>query len=90
MIMVIPIFVMLAAQYIPLFAAGIVPFTGPGSSLVGFMMNLEHMAVLLSLIIPVGAWLYRLTGNISAGAMTSAMITAWFFTTSSVIAPIPV
>ncbi len=89
-VMVIPIIIMMAAQYVPLFTAGIVPFTGPGSSLVGFMMNLEHMAVLLSLLLPIGAWLYRLTGNICAGSITSAMIAAWFFTTSSVIAPIPV
>ncbi|MEA1911753.1 MAG: hypothetical protein U9N32_08805 [Spirochaetota bacterium] len=44
----------------------------------------------IALLIPIGAWLYRLTGNTSAGAMTTAMIVAWFFTSSSVLAPIPV
>jgi hypothetical protein len=90
LLMILPLFLMLAVQYIPLYFTGVVPIVGPGASLIGFIMNLEHMIVLLSLILPVGAWLYRITGNTTAGAMTSALIVAWFFTTSSVLAPVPV
>ena len=90
LLMIIPLALMLAIQYIPLYMWGVVPIVGPGASLIGFIMNLEHMIVLLSLILPVGAWLYRITGSTTAGAMSSAMIAAWFFTTSSVLAPVPV
>ena len=90
LLMILPLILMLAVQYIPLYLTGVVPIVGPGASLIGFIMNLEHMIVLLSLILPVGAWLYRITGNATAGAMTSALIAAWFFTTSSVLAPVPV
>ncbi len=90
LLMILPLLLMLAVQYIPLYLTGVVPIVGPGASLIGFIMNLEHMIVLLSLILPVGAWLYRITGNATAGAMTSALIAAWFFTTSSVLAPVPV
>lgn len=90
LLMILPLLMMLAVQYIPLFVSGVVPIVGPGASLIGFIMNLEHMIVLLSLILPVGAWLYRITGSATAGAMTSALIVAWFFTTSSVLAPVPV
>ena len=90
LLMILPLLLMLAIQYVPLYLTGVVPIVGPGASLIGFIMNLEHMIVLLSLILPVGAWLYRITGSTTAGAMTSALIVAWFFTTSSVLAPVPV
>ncbi|MCK5735452.1 MAG: hypothetical protein KAH21_03195, partial [Spirochaetaceae bacterium] len=90
LLMILPLLLMLAIQYIPLFLTGVVPIVGPGASLIGFVMNLEHMIILLSLILPVGAWLYRITGSTTAGAITSALIVAWFFTSSSVLAPVPV
>ena len=80
----------MAIQYIPLFTLGRVPFIGPGGALVGFVINLEHMIVIQLLMIPVGSFLYEVTGKIYAGAILNALIVTWMFTSSSVIAPLPV
>ena len=45
--MIIPLLLHMALQYIPLFTTGAVPFVGPGGALVGFVINLEHMCLLL-------------------------------------------
>jgi hypothetical protein len=75
---------------VPLFTAGIVPFVGPGGALVGFVINIEHMIVLLALMVPVGTVLYEATGSVYPGAVLNALIVTWMFTSSSVIAPLPV
>ena len=36
-----PLLLLMAIQYIPLFTTGFVPFVGPGGALVGFVINLE-------------------------------------------------
>jgi len=90
LVMVIPLLFHYAIQYIPLYTAGIVPFVGPGGALVGFMINIEHMCVLLALMIPLGTCLYEATGNIYPGAILNALIVTWMFTSSSVIAPLPI
>ncbi len=89
-VMLVPLLVHMALQYIPLLTTGFVPFVGPGGALVGFVINLEHMCVLLALMIPVGTVLYEATGQIYAGAVLNALIVTWMFTSSSVIAPLPI
>jgi dienelactone hydrolase len=89
-VMIIPLIIHLAFQYVPIFLGGTVPFVGPGSALVGFVMNLFHMIIVLLLIIPVSTWFSELTGRITLGAVMNALLVTWMFTSSSVIAPIPV
>ena len=90
LVMIIPLAFMMALQYVPLYTAGIVPFVGPGGALVGFVINLEHMIVLLTLMVPVGTVLYEATGSVYPGAVLNALIVTWMFTSSSVIAPLPI
>jgi dienelactone hydrolase len=90
LVMLTPLLVHLAVQYIPIFLGGSVPFVGPGSALVGFVINLIHMVILMFLIIPLSTWFSELTGKIYVGALLNAMLVAWMFTSSSVIAPLPV
>ena len=54
------------------------------------MINLEHMCVLLALMIPISSLLYQATGQIYAGSVLNALIVTWMFTSSSVIAPLPI
>ena len=88
-VMLIPLLIHLAIQYIPIYLGGTVPFVGPGAALVGFVMNLFHMVIVLLLIIPVSTFFSEITGKIYLGAMVNAMLVTWMFTSSSVIAPIP-
>ncbi|NLN70780.1 MAG: hypothetical protein GX142_08390 [Chloroflexi bacterium] len=85
-----PLLLIMAVQYIPLFTIGFVPFVGPGGALVGFVINIESMVVLLALMIPLGSFLYEATGSVYPGAILNALIVTWAFTSSSVIAPLPV
>jgi hypothetical protein len=85
-----PLLLLMAIQYIPLFTTGFVPFVGPGGALVGFVINLESTILLLALMIPMGSVLYEATGNIYTGSILNALIITWAFTSSSVIAPLPV
>jgi len=90
LVMVIPLMFMMALQYVPLYLTGVVPFVGPGGALVGFVINIEHMIVLLALMIPIGTVLYEATGSVYPGAVLNALIVTWMFTSSSVIAPLPI
>ncbi|MBN2050478.1 MAG: alpha/beta hydrolase [Spirochaetales bacterium] len=87
---IIPLLVLMAAQYLPLFLTGVVPFVGPGGALVGFVINLEHMCVLLGMMVPLATFLYHSTGSIYPGAVLNALLVSWMFTSSSVIAPLPI
>jgi hypothetical protein len=89
-VMIVPLMFMMALQYVPLYVAGIVPFVGPGGAMVGFVINIEHMIVLLTLMVPVSTVLYEATGSIYPGAVLNALIVTWMFTSSSVIAPLPI
>jgi len=89
-VMVTPLLFHMALQYVPLFTTGFVPFVGPGGALVGFVINLEHMCVLLALMIPISSLLYQATGQIYTGSILNALIVTWMFTSSSVIAPLPI
>ena len=88
--MTIPLILFLAIQYVPLLAAGIVPFVGPGGMLASFTMNLFHIIGVLIMVVPVSTWFYQLTGKIYLGAFVNAAVVTWMFTSSQVIAPIPV
>ena len=90
LVMIIPLAFMMALQYVPLYTAGIVPFVGPGGALVGFVINIEHMIVLLALMVPVSTLMYEATGSVYPGAVLNALIVTWMFTSSSVIAPLPI
>ena len=90
LVMIIPLILFLMIQYVPLLTAGIVPFVGPGGSLASFTMNLFHIIGVLILVIPISTWFFQLTGKIYLGAMANAALVAWMFTSSQVIAAIPV
>jgi dienelactone hydrolase len=62
----------------------------PQNMLMIFGKYIEHMIILLALMIPLGSFLYEATGNIYPGAILNALIVTWMFTSSSVIAPLPV
>jgi hypothetical protein len=53
-------------------------------------MNLFHIIGVLILVIPISTWFFQLTGKIYLGAMVNAALVAWMFTSSQVIAAIPV
>jgi dienelactone hydrolase/uncharacterized protein YneF (UPF0154 family) len=90
LVMIVPLIFMMALQYVPLYTAGIVPFVGPGGALVGFVINIEHMIILLTLMVPIGTVLYQATGSVYPGAVLNALLVTWMFTSSSVIAPLPI
>jgi dienelactone hydrolase len=88
--MIVPLLLFLSVQYVPLLTAGIIPFVGPGGMLASFTMNLFHIIGVLILVIPISTWFYQLTGKIYLGALVNAALVTWMFTSSQVIAPIPV
>jgi dienelactone hydrolase len=88
--MIVPLILFLMVQYVPLLTVGIVPFTGPGGMLASFTLNLFHIIGVLIMVIPISTWFYQLTGRIYLGAFVNAALVAWMFTSSQVIAPIPV
>jgi hypothetical protein len=89
-VLVVPVILLLAVQYLPLFAAGLVPFVGPGGMFVAFIGDLFPMLLILSVAAVISTWFYQLTGTIYLGALLNALIVTWVFTSSQVIAPIPV
>jgi len=90
LVMIIPIILFMLVQYLPIFTVGVIPFVGPGGMLASFAMNLFHIIGVLILIIPIQTWFFQLTGKPYLGAVLNAAIVAWMFTSSQVIAPIPV
>jgi pimeloyl-ACP methyl ester carboxylesterase len=88
--MVVPLVLFLMVQYVPLLTVGIIPFVGPGGMMVSFTMNLFHIIGVLIMVVPISTWFYQLTGKIYLGALVNAALVAWMFTSSQVIAPIPV
>jgi pimeloyl-ACP methyl ester carboxylesterase len=90
LVMIIPIILFILVQYLPIFTVGVIPFVGPGGMLASFTMNLFHIIGVLILILPIQTWYFQLTGKPYLGAVLNAAIVAWMFTSSQVIAPIPV
>jgi dienelactone hydrolase len=86
----VPLILFMLIQYVPLFTVGIIPFVGPGGVLANFTMMLFHIIGVLILVVPLSTWFYQLTGKIYLGALVNAALVAWMFTSSQVIAPIPV
>jgi hypothetical protein len=89
-VLIIPLILFLMVQYVPLLAAGVIPFVGPGGMFIAFTHNLFHIIGVLIMIIPISTWFYQLTGKIYVGAILSAALVTWMFVSSQVIAPIPV
>ncbi len=88
--MVLPLVLFLMIQYVPLLTVGIIPFVGPGGVLASFTMNLFHIIGVLIMVVPISTWFFQLTGKIYLGAALNAALVTWMFTSSQVIAPIPV
>jgi hypothetical protein len=90
LVMIVPLVLFMLVQYIPIFTVGVVPFVGPGGMLASFTMNLFHIIGVLLMIIPLQTWFFQWTGRPYLGGILNAAIVAWMFTSSQVIAPIPV
>jgi hypothetical protein len=88
--LIVPLILFMLIQYLPLFLTGAIPFVGPGGMLANFTMSLFHIIGVLILVTPLSTWFYQLTGKIYLGAILNAALVAWMFTSSQVIAPIPV
>ena len=88
--MVIPLFLFMSVQYIPIFTMGVIPFVGPGGMLASFTMNLFHIIGVLIMVVPLQSWFFQWTGRPYLGAILNAALVAWMFASSQVIAPIPV
>jgi hypothetical protein len=90
LVMVVPLFLFLLFQYVPLLTIGIIPFVGPGGMLASYTMNLFHIIGVLLIVTPISTWFYQLTGRPYLGAIFNAALVTWMFVSSQVIAPIPV
>jgi hypothetical protein len=90
LLMLGPIVLLLMIQYVPLFAAGIIPILGPSGALVANFINLFHILGVLAIILPLSTWFYQLTGKVYVSALLNTFIVAWMFTSSQVIAPLPI
>jgi len=88
--LVAPLLLFMMIQYVPLFATGYIPFTGPGGMFVSFVINLFHIIGILIITTPISTWFCQLTGKIYLGAVVNAALVTWMFISSQVIAPIPV
>ncbi|MBW1682133.1 MAG: hypothetical protein JRJ83_11960, partial [Deltaproteobacteria bacterium] len=84
-IVIFPLILFLAIQYVPLFATGFIPFVGPGGMFVSFVINLFHVIGVLFLVIPLSTWFFEQTGKIYLGAWVSALLVVWMFLSSQVI-----
>lgn len=90
LVLIVPLILFMVIQYAPLFTTGAIPFVGPGGVLASFTMNLFHIIGVLIITTPISTWFYQLTGKPYLGALVNAALVAWMFTSSQVIAPIPV
>jgi hypothetical protein len=85
-----PLIILLAVQYVPLFATGFIPFEGPGGLFVVFMISLFHTLALLAITSVISTYFFLITGKIYLGALVNAALVAWMFASSQVIAPVPI
>jgi pimeloyl-ACP methyl ester carboxylesterase len=90
LVMITPLLLMLAVQYVPLFLADTIPLVGPGSMLVLLLINAIHVVAVLVMMIPLSTWFFLLTGRPYLGAFVNALLVAWMFASSQVIAPVPI
>lgn len=89
-VVVLPLVVLLAVQYVPLLLVNRIPLVGPGGMLTLLTINVFHIVGVLMLIIPVSTWLFLRTGRPWLGALVNALLVAWMFAGSQVVAPMPV
>jgi dienelactone hydrolase len=85
-----PLLLLLGVQYVPLFTTGFIPFEGPGGLFAVFMISLFHTLALLAITSVLSTYFFQVTGKIYLGALVNALLVAWIFASSQVIAPIPV
>ncbi len=85
-----PLILLLAVQYVPLFATGFIPFEGPGGLFAVFLITLFHTLALLAITSILSTFFFQVTGKIYLGALLNALLVAWMFASSQVIAPIPI
>lgn len=85
----LPLILLLAVQYLPLFISGFIPFEGPNGLFVVFVINMFPIVVLFAITATLSTWLHQLTGTIYAGAILNSLIITWVFASSQVIAPMP-
>ena len=85
-----PLLLLLAVQYVPLLTTGFIPFEGPGGLFVVFMISLFHTLGLLAITSILSTFFFQVTGKIYLGALVNALIVAWMFASSQVIAPVPI
>ncbi|MBW1950391.1 MAG: hypothetical protein JRJ18_12755, partial [Deltaproteobacteria bacterium] len=78
-IVIFPLILFLAIQYVPLFATGFIPFVGPGGMFVSFVINIFHVIGVLFLVIPLSTWFFQMTGRIYLGSVLSALLVTWMF-----------
>lgn len=90
LVMILPLVLMLAVQYIPLLLANRIVLVGPGGMFVLLVINIAHIIGVLLLVLPISAWLFLLSGRPYLGALVSALLVAWMFASSQVIAPVPI
>jgi len=88
--LVAPLIALLGVQYIPLLTSGTIPIVGPGGVFVLFWINLIHIVGVLILVVPISTGLFVFSGRPYLSAFLNAAIVSWMFTSSQVIAPIPV
>jgi dienelactone hydrolase len=88
--LIAPLILFLMVQYVPLFTTGFIPFVGPGGVFVVFILLLFHVIMVLIIATLISTWCYQITGKIYLGVVVNALIVAWMFASSQVIAPIPV
>jgi len=85
-----PLVLLLAVQYVPLFTTGFIPFEGPGGLFVVFLISLFHTLGLLAITSILSTFFFQVTGKIYLAALVNALLVAWMFASSQVIAPIPI
>jgi dienelactone hydrolase len=90
LLIVVPLLVLLAFQYLPLFTIGKIPLVGPGGMFIAFTHNILHIIAVLIMVLPISTWFYQISGKIYLGAMLNAALVTWMFVSSQVVAPIPV
>ena len=89
-VLIAPILLFLLVQYVPLLSTGFIPFEGPGGLFVVFIIELFFIMLILTIVMILSTWFYQITGTIYLSAFISALIVAWLFASSQVIAPVPI
>jgi dienelactone hydrolase len=90
LVLILPMLAFASIQYLPLFINGAIPLVGPGGMFVLFVINIWHLIPVLMVAVPISVFCHCFTGRPYLGALVCGMVVAWMFTSSQVIAPIPI